>query len=99
MSVGLDGFQPSKTDENSLQKRQTEKARMAAASPAARAKRTASLASHHARRREIEREDVAILRRRGYVPMAIADTLGLSDRAVNRYLREPGYKGRDGAKR
>jgi hypothetical protein len=88
----LDGFQPSKTDETSLQKQQTEKARIAAASPAARAKRTASLTSHHARRREIEREDVGILRRRGYVPMAIADTLGLSDRAVNRYLRELGYK-------
>jgi predicted transcriptional regulator len=38
--------------------------------------------------RERRAHDVGVLARRRYVPKAIADTLGLSDRVVRRYLAE-----------
>jgi len=38
------------------------------------------------------RVDVPILRRRGMVPLAIADTLGISVSTVSKILREQGYE-------
>jgi hypothetical protein len=37
---------------------------------------------------QLRREDVAILRRRGLVPLAIGPALGIPDRTIARYLRE-----------
>lgn len=52
--------------------------------PDAAAKRRAARAS----RIELRKEDVLLLYRRGLIPLAIADKLGLRPRTVARYLRE-----------
>jgi DNA-directed RNA polymerase specialized sigma24 family protein len=43
-------------------------------------------------RQRYQREDVLLLRRRGMVPLAIADELGISLRRVVAYLREAGVE-------
>jgi DNA-directed RNA polymerase specialized sigma24 family protein len=45
-----------------------------------------------AHRQRLEREDVLLLRRRGMVPLAIADEVGISLSRVVRYLNDAGEK-------
>jgi alkylation response protein AidB-like acyl-CoA dehydrogenase len=61
-----------------------EKGRPRALSPESRAKRRKTWERH----RMLEREAVRRLRLAGLVPLAIADELGLTDRAVGRRLRQ-----------
>ena len=45
-----------------------------------------------ARRRQAQREDMVLLRRRGLVPLAIAEIVGASVTRVTRILEEEGFE-------
>ena len=64
----------------------TSEARREAHSDAANAKREQTIET----RQRLEREDVLLLRNRGLVPLAIADTLAISLRRVVACLEEAG---------
>ena len=64
----------------------TDKDRQKAHSDEAREKRLAS----EEERRQYQREDVLLLRKRGMVPLAIADELDIGLRRVRTYLEEAG---------
>ena len=64
----------------------TPKDRLKAQSEEAKAKRLAT----EEERRRFQREDILLLRRRGMVPLAIADAIGISLRRVVTVLEEAG---------
>jgi hypothetical protein len=44
------------------------------------------------RRRQVQRQDILLLRRRGLVPLAIAETVGTTVTRVSDVLREEGFE-------